>query len=305
MVVGRSAIIRADPSKMLRTANELHLPVGVPTRIILQSNDVIHSFWVPSLAGKQDLIPGRDNDITIVPTEDRHLPRPVRRILRRRSTRTWRSSSTSTAIPTSSNGGTISCSPRRRRRTPLAQAGYNYVTTAPVQRVPHHRRHAGERTVAPDLTHLASRRSIAAGTLPMSKGNLYGWVEDPQSLKPGSQDADDRPRARPAARRRRLSRDAQMTDSRSSSGSRARGRSGLADERKKIARDGPKLKGDEARRPARRDLAAAARDHRLARDRRPQGDRPPLHRHRADLPRARRRAGAADAAAAGAAGQRA
>jgi cytochrome c oxidase subunit 2 len=57
----------ADASKTLRTANELHLPVGVPTRIILHSNDVIHSFWVPSLAGKQDLIPGRENDITVVP----------------------------------------------------------------------------------------------------------------------------------------------------------------------------------------------------------------------------------------------
>jgi len=40
--------------------------------------------------------------------------------------------------------------------------------------------------VAPDLTHFASRRSIAAGTLPMSTGNLYGWVADPQSQKPGN-----------------------------------------------------------------------------------------------------------------------
>src|SRR5205085_9082251 len=57
----------ADASKTLRTANELHLPVGVPVRIFLNSNDVIHSFWVPSLAGKQDLIPGRQNDIILVP----------------------------------------------------------------------------------------------------------------------------------------------------------------------------------------------------------------------------------------------
>jgi cytochrome c oxidase subunit II len=41
-------------------------------------------------------------------------------------------------------------------------------------------------TVGPDLTHLASRRTIAAGAMPMSEGNLYGWVEDPQSLKPGT-----------------------------------------------------------------------------------------------------------------------
>ena len=57
----------ADSSKMVRTANEIHLPVGVPVRIMLKSNDVIHSFWVPSLAGKEDLIPGRDTDITITP----------------------------------------------------------------------------------------------------------------------------------------------------------------------------------------------------------------------------------------------
>jgi cytochrome c oxidase subunit 2 len=40
--------------------------------------------------------------------------------------------------------------------------------------------------VGPDLTHFASRRTIAAGTLPMGKGNLYGWVADPQSIKPGT-----------------------------------------------------------------------------------------------------------------------
>ena len=40
--------------------------------------------------------------------------------------------------------------------------------------------------VGPDLTHLASRRTLAAGTMPMSTGNLYGWIADPQSLKPGT-----------------------------------------------------------------------------------------------------------------------
>ena len=59
----------ADVSKTLRTANELHVPVGVPVRIILRSDDVIHSFWVPSFAGKQDLIPGRDTDVSFTPTK--------------------------------------------------------------------------------------------------------------------------------------------------------------------------------------------------------------------------------------------
>ena len=56
-----------DPSKSFHTANELHLPVGMPVEVKLQSNDVIHSFWVPNLAGKQDLIPGRVTDIQLVP----------------------------------------------------------------------------------------------------------------------------------------------------------------------------------------------------------------------------------------------
>jgi cytochrome c oxidase subunit 2 len=51
----------------IRTANELHLPVDVPAEVTLQSNDVIHSLWIPNLAGKQDLIPGRVTDVQLWP----------------------------------------------------------------------------------------------------------------------------------------------------------------------------------------------------------------------------------------------
>ena len=51
----------ADPSRQFTTANELHIPVGRPIAVRLQSSDVIHSFWVPNLHGKMDLIPGREN----------------------------------------------------------------------------------------------------------------------------------------------------------------------------------------------------------------------------------------------------
>ena len=71
-----------DASRNVHTANEIHLPVGTPAMIYLKSNDVIHSFWVPNLAGKQDLIPGRVNDIVLMPRRTGHYPRPVRRILR-------------------------------------------------------------------------------------------------------------------------------------------------------------------------------------------------------------------------------
>jgi cytochrome c oxidase subunit 2 len=174
----------ADVSKTLRTANELHLPVGVPTRIILNSNDVIHSFWVPSLAGKQDLIPGRETDITVVPkvtgmfrgqcaefcgTQHAHMSLVVVVESYRDFLNWWHHQLEPAPMPT----------------TPLAMAGYKYVVSGPCSACHNIAGTPAGGRVAPDLTHLASRRSLAAGTLPMSTGNLYGWVEDPQSVKPG------------------------------------------------------------------------------------------------------------------------
>ena len=57
----------ADPSRQFTTANELHLPVDRPARIELASADVIHSLWIPVLNGKEDLIPGHANTITMTP----------------------------------------------------------------------------------------------------------------------------------------------------------------------------------------------------------------------------------------------
>ncbi|HET9446602.1 MAG TPA: cytochrome c oxidase subunit II, partial [Steroidobacteraceae bacterium] len=58
-----------DPSRQVRTANEIHLPVGAPVHIELASGDVIHSFWTPNLHGKRDLIPGRTAEIRLQPTQ--------------------------------------------------------------------------------------------------------------------------------------------------------------------------------------------------------------------------------------------
>jgi cytochrome c oxidase subunit 2 len=175
----------ADASKTLRTANEIHLPVGVPVRILLRSDDVIHSFWVPSLTGKQDLIPGRENDVTIVPTkvgiyrgqcaefcgtQHAHMAFVVDVDTYADFLKWWHHQLEEAPAPT----------------TPLVQAGYNYVTTRQCSMCHNIAGTAASGQVGPDLTHLASRRTIAAGTLPMSKGNLYGWVEDPQSIKPGN-----------------------------------------------------------------------------------------------------------------------
>jgi cytochrome c oxidase subunit 2 len=176
--------IASDNSKMVRTANEIHLPVGVPVHIELKSNDVIHSFWVPSLAGKQDLIPGRNNDITITPrkvgiyrgqcaefcgAEHARMAFVVQVDSYADFIRWWDHQLQSAPAPA----------------TPLAQAGYNFVTSRNCAACHSIAGTPAGGTVGPDLTHLASRRTLAA-SMPMSEGNLYGWVADPQSVKPGT-----------------------------------------------------------------------------------------------------------------------
>jgi cytochrome c oxidase subunit 2 len=175
----------SDPSKIVRTANELHLPVGVPAHITLHSNDVIHSFWVPSLAGKQDLIPGRETDVTLVPkklgvfrgqcaefcgAQHAHMALVVV-VDRLADFLAWHDRQQQ---------------PAPMPRTPLALAGYRYVTTGQCAQCHSIAGTPARGRIGPDLTHVASRASIAAGTLPMGKGNLYGWVANPQALKPGA-----------------------------------------------------------------------------------------------------------------------
>src|SRR4029079_10386276 len=146
----------ADASKTLRTANELHLPVGVPVRITLASNDVIHSFWVPSLAGKQDLIPGRESDITIVPkrtgifrgqcaefcgTQHAHMAFVVNVVSYADFIRWWQQQLRPAFAP----------------QTPLAKAGYTYFTQRQCSMCHNIAGTPASGTVGPDLTHLASR----------------------------------------------------------------------------------------------------------------------------------------------------
>lgn len=174
-----------EASKIIRTANEIHLPVGVRAEITLQSNDVIHSFWVPNLAGKQDLIPGRVTDIQVLPrkaglyrgqcaefcgVQHAHMALDVT-VESKSDFERWVAAQQRVAFAPA---------------TPLELAGYRYFTTRECSACHNVSGTPASGTVGPDLTHFASRRSIAAGTLPMSTGNLYGWVADPQSQKPGN-----------------------------------------------------------------------------------------------------------------------
>lgn len=174
-----------DASKDFRTANELHLPVGVPVEVTLQSNDVIHSFWVPNLAGKQDLIPGRVTDIQLVPrkvglyrgqcaefcgVQHANMALDVT-VESRPDFMRWVAAQQRVAFaPTN----------------PVELAGYRYFTSRECGACHAIGGSTANGTVGPDLTHLASRRSIAAGTMPMSEANLRAWIANPQAVKPGN-----------------------------------------------------------------------------------------------------------------------
>jgi cytochrome c oxidase subunit 2 len=175
----------ADPAKTLRTSNELHLPAGLPVRVVLKSADVIHSFWIPNLSGKQDLIPGRDNDIVVTPekvglyrsqcaefcgAQHAHMAFDVTVEPLSEFEKWW-------------GEGLL---PAKAPVTPLEKAGFAYVTTRECSTCHNIAGTPATGKVAPDLTHFASRLTIGAGTFPMNRGHLYAWLADPQQAKPGN-----------------------------------------------------------------------------------------------------------------------
>jgi cytochrome c oxidase subunit II len=167
------------------TANELHIPVGRPVVLELLSTDVIHSFWPPTISQKRDLIPGKDNSLWLQADTpgvyrgqcaeycgQQHAKMGFLVIAQRPdSFASWLARQRDTALtPTTELA-------RRGQEVFLASS---CVMCHAIAGTP-----AGSR-VGPDLTHLASRRTIAAGTLPNSRGNLAGWIIDPQKIKPGT-----------------------------------------------------------------------------------------------------------------------
>jgi cytochrome c oxidase subunit II len=175
----------ADPSRIVHTANELHLPVGVPVRITLRSNDVIHSFWIPNLAGKQDMVPGRQNQLRLTPLREGVYRAQCAEFCGLQHA--YMALDVTVESPAAfAAWRQAQLAPAPAPTTPLARLGFALVTgrqCASCHNI------AGTRAsgqVAPDLTHFASRRSIAAGRLPMSRANIAAWIADPQRLKPGN-----------------------------------------------------------------------------------------------------------------------
>lgn len=172
------------PSLTVTTANEIHIPVGQPVRVRLIGGDVIHSFWVPQLAGKTDTIPGQINVTWLQAdkpgvyrgqcteycgVQHAHMGFFVVAEARNQFERWWQSQSLQAAEPAN----------------PAAQAGEEtFVFKCGACHTVRGTDAGG--TVAPDLTHLMSRHTIAAATLPTTPAGLGAWISNPQSIKPGT-----------------------------------------------------------------------------------------------------------------------
>jgi cytochrome c oxidase subunit 2 len=167
------------------TANELHVPVGRPVSIELKSRDVIHSFWVPNLHGKTDVIPGR----------------VTRTWIQADSSGAWRGQCaeycglqhahmafTVVAHPPAEfeNWLTSQREPAQEPQDELAMQGREVFVGGPCVLCHTVRGTLALGTFGPDLTHVAARKTLAAGTLPNTRGHLAGWVLDPQRIKPGA-----------------------------------------------------------------------------------------------------------------------
>jgi cytochrome c oxidase subunit II len=174
-----------SPHLSFTTANDIRVPVGQPITIQLESADVIHSFWVPSLTGKMDLITGQQNSLQFTAktpgiyrgqcaefcgAQHAHMAFTVK-VLPADEYKRWRDhqnqSAPSPSDPLSIRGEQLfrgrGCGLCHTIRGTLAGGQFG-----------------------PDLTHIASRETIAAGTLLQNSGNLAAWIADPQHIKPGN-----------------------------------------------------------------------------------------------------------------------
>jgi cytochrome c oxidase subunit II len=189
-VIGRQwwwEVHYADTSAQGRitTANEIHIPVGQPVVFVLSSHDVIHSLWVPNLGGKKDLVPGRVQTVWFQADTPgvyrgqcaefcgmQHakmgllvIAEPLERYTQ------WANQQRQPASPPSDSVS--------------ARGQQVFLSSTCVMCHAVSGTRAGS-SAGPDLTHLASRHTIAASTLPNTRGNLAGWIVDPQRIKPGA-----------------------------------------------------------------------------------------------------------------------
>jgi cytochrome c oxidase subunit 2 len=178
--------IYVDPvAGRFETANELHIPVGKPVRLRLESPDVIHSFWVPSLAGKMDLIPGRTNVLTV--RADR--PGTYRGQCAEYCGIQHSHMSLFVNAESDADYARWAALQKADANAPVGEeaiAGRDVFLRKPCAACHTVRGTPATGKTGPDLTHVGGRVTIAAGTLDNTRGGMAAWLADPQTVKPGN-----------------------------------------------------------------------------------------------------------------------
>lgn len=193
-VVGRQwwfggEYLDASSPRVVHVPTEIHVPTGCPVDILLETRDVIHSFWIPKLHGKVDLIPGVVNRVRIQADEpgtyfgqcgefcgEQHANMRVYVVAQEGlDYRRWLAAQAAPAHAPSTA--------QQARGRELFEGG-----PCAVCHTIRGTEAAGR--IGPDLTHVGSRRYIAGGMLPNNTANLAAWITHAQSLKPGSQMPD-------------------------------------------------------------------------------------------------------------------
>jgi len=174
-----------QPSRRVRTANELRIPTQRPVELELTADDVIHSFWVPSLQGKKDLLPGYTTRLDLVASrpgvyegqcaefcgfQHAHMSIDVIALEPEEYSRWYDAQLASAPEPSD----------------PVALHGREVFMGSTCVMCHNIQGTDASGSVGPDLTHVAGRRRLAAGTLPNTLVNLAGWIRDPQAVKPGT-----------------------------------------------------------------------------------------------------------------------
>ena len=174
--------LAGDPALEFDTANEIHIPVGEPIRLKLVGGDVIHSFWVPQLAGKMDAIPGQINETWIEAS----------------SPGTWTGQCTEycgvqhakmllkVVADTPSGFAAWRAHQLAKPAAAAAAAAGQAVFESHCGNCHAVRGTAADGSFGPNLSHLMQRRTLASASLPNDPETLAHWIADPQILKPGN-----------------------------------------------------------------------------------------------------------------------
>ena len=169
------------------TANEIHVPVGQPVELLLRTDNVLHSFWVPQMGGKRDLITNRENRLIFTPREpgvylgqcaefcgDSHALMKMRLIAHTpQGFQDWLNNEARPALEPTDSASAVALG--KKLVTQGACAACHTIRGTPM---------VGRQ--GPNLTHFGRRRTLAAGVMDNNAANLADWVRNSVAVKPGS-----------------------------------------------------------------------------------------------------------------------